>query len=130
MTRYRWLLLVGLLLVAAAALVAFTRVGDPVRVLLTRPRLDGDPAAPTGGASRAVAPGTSTPETPRGDVMVDARRQQLIGVRTEPVTRAPLSQSVRALGLVRPDETRQAEINTKVDGWIRDLYADYTGKAI
>jgi Cu(I)/Ag(I) efflux system membrane fusion protein/cobalt-zinc-cadmium efflux system membrane fusion protein len=37
---------------------------------------------------------------------------------------------VRAVGLVRYDETRQAEINLRVEGWIRDLYVDYTGQPI
>jgi RND family efflux transporter MFP subunit len=31
---------------------------------------------------------------------------------------------------VRSDETRQAEINIKVEGWIRDLNVDYTGQPI
>ena len=28
------------------------------------------------------------------------------------------------------DESRQAEVNTRTDGWIRELYADFTGKPI
>jgi multidrug efflux pump subunit AcrA (membrane-fusion protein) len=130
MTRYRWLLLVALLVAAAAALLAFTRIGDPVRTLLTRRTTEPDSGAGGADTSSSVAPGAPASGIPRGDVVIDPRRQQLIGIRTEPVTRGPLAQSVRAVGLVRPDETRQAEINTKVDGWIRDLYADYTGKAI
>jgi RND family efflux transporter MFP subunit len=34
------------------------------------------------------------------------------------------------VGAVRYDETRQAEINIKVEGWIRDLNVDYTGQSI
>jgi RND family efflux transporter MFP subunit len=129
MTRYRWLLLVVLFLAGTAALLAFTRLGDPVRTLFTR-RAPEPESATRADASGSVAPVAPTSGTARGDVVIDARRQQLIGIRTEPVTRGPLAQGVRAVGLVRPDETRQAEINIKVDGWIRDLFADYTGKAI
>src|SRR5438067_1435735 len=68
--------------------------------------------------------------TPRGSVAIDPRRQQLIGVRTVPVTRAALAQTVRAVGVVRYDETRLADVNLKVEGWIRDLYVDYTGQAV
>ena len=68
--------------------------------------------------------------TPRGSVTIDARRQQLIGVRTVPVTRGSLAQTVRAVGVVRYDETRQSDINLKVEGWIRDLYVDSTGQAV
>ena len=83
---------------------------------------------PDGREMPARAPTPDT--TPRGDVTVDGRRQQLIGVRIETVTRAPIAEDVRAVGIVTYDETRQSEVNTKIDGWIRDLYADSTGKAI
>jgi RND family efflux transporter MFP subunit len=69
-------------------------------------------------------------DTPRAAVDIDARRQQLIGVRTVTVRRAPLSHTVRTVGVVKYDETRQADINLKVEGYIRDLYADYTGQPI
>jgi RND family efflux transporter MFP subunit len=41
-----------------------------------------------------------------------------------------MAPEIRAAGSVTLDETLEAEVNTKVDGWIRDLYADYTGRAI
>ena len=69
-------------------------------------------------------------ETPRADVTIDTRRQQLIGVRTVPAHRMTMAPQLRAAGTIAWDETRQAEINTRVDGWIRDLRADYTGRAI
>jgi membrane fusion protein, copper/silver efflux system len=74
---------------------------------------------------------TSSPvTTPRGTVTIDARRQQLIGVRIVPVMRASLARTVRAVGIVRYDETRQSDVNLKVEGWIRDLYVDSTGQAV
>ncbi|HEY1304274.1 MAG TPA: efflux RND transporter periplasmic adaptor subunit [Vicinamibacterales bacterium] len=66
----------------------------------------------------------------RADVTLDTRRQQLIGVRIVAARRTMLSPEVRAAGTVTFDETRQVEINTRVDGWIRELYADYTGRPI
>jgi RND family efflux transporter MFP subunit len=66
----------------------------------------------------------------RAPVQLDGRRQQLGGVRTVEVTRRALSQSVRATGMVKADETRQADVNMKVDGWIERLYVDYTGRAV
>jgi len=68
--------------------------------------------------------------TPRGPITIDPRRQQLIGVRTVPVAHERLQQTVRTVGVVRYDETRQADINLRVEGWIRDLYVDYTGQPI
>jgi RND family efflux transporter MFP subunit len=83
-------------------------------------------------ASLATNPtAASGPEHTLGaEITVDARRQQLIGVRTVRAYRTTMAPEIRAVGTVAYDETRQAEINTRVDGWIRDLYADYTGRAI
>lgn len=68
--------------------------------------------------------------TPRGDVTIDPRRQQLIGVRVAPVTREPMRHAVRTVGVVRYDETGLADVNLRLEGWIRDLYVDYTGQPI
>jgi len=85
--------------------------------------------------SQAPAPGTSgvsPPEagTPRGDISLDSRRRQLIGVRTTTVARASTSSPIRAVGVVRADETRLTDVNVKVEGWIRDLRVDYTGQPV
>ena len=66
----------------------------------------------------------------RGDVTIDPQRQQLIGVRLAPVTREQMAAVVRTTGVVRYDETRQADVNVKLDGWIRELFVDYTGQFI
>ncbi|MEO7190977.1 MAG: FixH family protein [Vicinamibacterales bacterium] len=66
----------------------------------------------------------------RGPVVIDTRRQQLIGVRTVKATRSNLGQTIRTIGAVRYDETRVVDANIKLDGWIRDLTADYTGRFV
>lgn len=68
--------------------------------------------------------------TPRAEIMIDSRRQQLIGVRTVPVERRALTATVRTVGVVRYDETRLADINLKLEGWLRDLYVDTTGEFV
>ena len=131
MTR-RLALIVGLVVVVAAVIagvLAFTPAGDVLR------GGTGDKAATTGGPTPAPAASPAGDHTmsevpARGEVVIDPRRQQLIGVRTVSVKRATLGHEVRAAGVVRVDETRQSEITSKVDGWIRDLRADYTGRTI
>jgi Cu(I)/Ag(I) efflux system membrane fusion protein len=100
-------------------------------------RTSASPTAPAAATPMAAMPTTNAPTspasaaaTPRGSVTIDARRQQLIGVRIVPVIRESLAQTVRAVGVVRYDETRQSDINLKVEGWIRDLYVDSTGQAV
>ncbi len=68
--------------------------------------------------------------SPRAEINIDLRRQQLLGVRTAPAERRMLTQSIRAVGSVRYDETRLADINVKVDGWVEELHVDYTGQFI
>ena len=76
-------------------------------------------------------PNAGEPVAPaRGDVTIDPRRQQLIGVRTAPVTREPMRHTLRTVGVVRYDETSLADVNLRLEGWIRDLYVDYTGQPI
>ena len=68
--------------------------------------------------------------SPRAEVQIDPRRQQLIGVRTAAVERRALTTPIRAVGTVRYDETRLADVNVKVAGWIEELDVDYTGQFI
>lgn len=120
----RSLLMVALAMAAAliGAVLAFTPAGAILR------GGDDSNAVATSGAPAGDHPMADVPA--RGEVVIDPRRQQLIGVRTVPVRRTSMSHEVRAAGVVRFDETRQAEITTKVDGWIRDLRANYTGRTI
>ena len=80
----------------------------------------------------ATEPQTSpaSETTPRGPITIDARRQQLIGVHTVPATKTALTPTIRAVGSVRSAETKIADVNVKLDGWIRDLFVDYTGQAV
>jgi RND family efflux transporter MFP subunit len=118
-------LIVGVLLAVGAGVYVFrararTTASSPPIVHDTTPNMPAaTPAAP-------VAPQT----TPRGDVTIDPRRQQLIGVKTVAVVRQTVDQNVRTTGAVRYDETKQADVNVKIEGWIRDLYVDYTGQPI
>jgi RND family efflux transporter MFP subunit len=86
-------------------------------------------AVPSGPSPSAAPP--STPATvDRAEVRLDPRRQQLMGVRTLRVARVPLTPVIRAVGVVRYNETRQTDVNMKLEGWIRDLHVNYTGQAV
>jgi len=68
-------------------------------------------------ALRGHAPGT---------VQISPAKQQLIGVRTAPAQAEEVTQTIRAVGLVQIDETRVAHVHTKVSGWVRRVFVDYT----
>ncbi|HZR09019.1 MAG TPA: efflux RND transporter periplasmic adaptor subunit, partial [Myxococcales bacterium] len=63
-------------------------------------------------------------------VRLDPMRQQLIGLRTAPVTRAQIGTAWRTVGRVAVDETRVRRINVKVDGFVEKLYVDFVGKPV
>ncbi len=63
-------------------------------------------------------------------VQIDSQRQQLIGLRLAPVTRAAVGAGWRTVGRVAVDETRVRKINVKVDGFVEKLYVDFVGKPV
>lgn len=67
---------------------------------------------------------------PPGTVKIDAARQQLIGVTYGEVSDEPLFHTIRAVGKVTYDETRIARIHPKIEGWIEQVYVDFTGKQV
>jgi membrane fusion protein, copper/silver efflux system len=61
---------------------------------------------------------------------VSPEKQQLVGIRTAVAEVRPLVKKIRAVGIVTYDETRFAQVFSKVDGWVEKLYVDYTGKLV
>jgi Cu(I)/Ag(I) efflux system membrane fusion protein/cobalt-zinc-cadmium efflux system membrane fusion protein len=112
------------LLVAAAVLVIG---GAGVFLALRGGAADGTAEHAAHEAAPGAAPVNAVP---RVGVALDARRQQLAGVRTARAERAMMAPEIRATGTVAVDETRQTEVNTKLEGWVRDLRADYTGRPV
>jgi len=109
----RWLRLglFGLLLLAAGA-------GS---YLLTR-----KPAAARAGHAHGAAPAADTAR----DVRLSAANEKKIGVVFAQAALAPLSRSVRTVGLVTYDETRVETIAPLIDGLVDRLYVNFTGQAV
>ncbi len=75
---------------------------------------------------RAGAPGVEG----QAAVRIPIRKQQLIGVRTTTVRRAPFVRTIRAVGRVTEDETRLHHVHTKISGWIETLSVNATGERV
>jgi Cu(I)/Ag(I) efflux system membrane fusion protein len=69
-------------------------------------------------------------DTDMKGIKIDPVMVQNIGVKTEEVKRRRLTRSIRTVGNVTYDETRLYNVNTKIMGWVENLYVDYTGKAV
>ena len=114
----------------AIALVA----GVVISVVALRARLwpseDRALMAPAPNAATTPPVDAAAAAVPRGDVIIEPRRQQLIGVKLATATHESMAGAIRTTGVVRYDETRQADVNVKLDGWIRQLFIDYTGQFV
>ena len=72
----------------------------------------------------------ATDPTKAGLLKVSAEKQQLIGVEYGTVELASSSSSFQAVGKVAQDETRVVRIHSKVEGWIEQVHADFTGARV
>ena len=70
--------------------------------------------------------GTTVP----GTVAISPERIQMLGVRTESVTRRSMAHMVRAVGTVAADERRIGVVNPKFEGWIEKLLVNTTGQTV
>jgi membrane fusion protein, copper/silver efflux system len=67
---------------------------------------------------------------PAGAFQINAEKQQLIGVTYGEVSYGRISKTLRAVARLAYDETKIVRIHTKIDGWIENVYVDFTGKQV
>jgi RND family efflux transporter MFP subunit len=73
-------------------------------------------------------------KTPAGnkpsEFVVPVERQQQIGVRYAKVERKPLRHTIRAVGLIVPDKTRNWQFVSRVDGYVQGLDVSAPGELV
>ena len=67
---------------------------------------------------------------PPGTVRIDPGFVQSIGVRTEPVARRDIAQTIRTVGTLAHNDRQIAWVNTKYDGWIENVAVNYLGETV
>ncbi len=70
-----------------------------------------------------------TKET-RVPVTIDASKAQAIGVRLERARREAITQPLRAVATVVPNESLVSHVHTRVAGWLEILYVNTTGQVV
>ena len=73
------------------------------------------------------APGVQAPAAP---VRLDAQSARRIGVTYATVEWGALQAVVRTVGQITFDETRLVNLNPKIEGWVEQLYTDFTGAPV
>lgn len=87
---------------------------------------------PTTLAAEAVVGIAAAGETPgmTGRVPVEAAAAQPLDIRLETIGRESLTETVRAVATIVPDESRISHIHTRVAGWIEHLDVNTTGEIV
>ncbi len=110
----------GAAILAIVLLVAIAAV-----YLLTRGE-SGAAAADMAGHNHGAAPAADSAMP----VMLTAEDARRIGVTYAPVVLGPLATEIRTVAQVTFDETRVKAISPKIDGWVEELYVNYTGQPV
>lgn len=79
-------------------------------------------------ASAAAASASAIPGL--APIDVSAEGISLAGVRTAVAEQGKLARTIRAVGVVRADETRVRHVHTKISGWIEKLFVNFTGEPV
>lgn len=67
-------------------------------------------------------------EVPTVEIPLD--KQQMMELKTVPVTRKSLRKTIRTVGRIEADERKFATVTPKFEGWIEKLYVNYTGSSV
>lgn len=65
-----------------------------------------------------------------GSVTLSPLKQQLSGVRMGVAEVRDMEATIRTVGIVDYDERRLARIHTKFEGWIEELFVNFTGESV
>ena len=75
-------------------------------------------------------PGTPAAGADTAGVPVNRTEAERLGITFARASERPITTSVRAVGVLKYAEPRQAYVNARVNGWVEKLYADYVGKPV
>lgn len=128
---YLAIAVVSLALGAGATWLGLRGQRTATPVTATAPVTPATPAEHAGHeAAGAGAAGDTATAGAAKAVYISPARQQLIGVRTAEITHRALETTIRTVGVMAFDETRVAQIHTKIAGWIDRVMVDSIGKGV
>src|SRR5450631_1248555 len=124
--------LLGIVLVGAVIAGAARHVHGTEQSGSTNPMPDDMPGMDMPAKPKPASPAAASSAPPSGyaDINVNQDVQQRIGVTVGRVEQTPLTMSIRAVGIVRPDETRVAHVHLKTEGWVEKLFVAYNGQKV
>ncbi|MBI5450692.1 MAG: efflux RND transporter periplasmic adaptor subunit [Gammaproteobacteria bacterium] len=91
---------------------------------------DMDSAPPLQEIQAAGGKAAAKTEAPRVPIEVPVAKQARIGLKVIKAERKKVEHTIRTVGTVTADQTREAHVHTKINGWIERVYADYVGRPV
>jgi len=125
MTLFRWIVLLMVLTLAGVTFLQQERL-----LKQTSSRDTGQPSTMSGQATGEEPTRSGAGNLPVGAFQIAPEKQQLIGVKYGEVEYKPVSRMLRAVGRVAYDETKITRIHPKIEGWIEQVFVDFTGKQV
>jgi Cu(I)/Ag(I) efflux system membrane fusion protein len=116
-----------------SAVVTAAVIGSALWIQHSRGAWPFEPAlAPVPTLQEMVPAATTGVERKHDRVPVDVTSDtaQALGIRLEAVSRQSLTQDVRAVATVVPDESRISHAHTRVSGWVEQLDVNTTGEMV
>jgi multidrug efflux pump subunit AcrA (membrane-fusion protein) len=84
----------------------------------------------TGNKLEPVFAESGQSSVPPGAIKISPERQQIIGVKFATVEADTTTRSIRAVGKVSADETRVGHVHTRIEGWIEQVFVNFTGDVV
>ena len=81
-------------------------------------------------AASAADEAAGPPVAGRAMVALSPERRQLLGVRSEAITRRHLDRTIRTVGRVAMDERRLHHVHTKYEAYVEKLYVNFIGQMV
>lgn len=111
--------------------VQHQRQGWPFSIAPHPPAAAQNPAAAAGDMAGMDMSGETAVNPPsRVAIDVAAETLQTLGVHIQAVRREALTDTIRAVATVAPDESRISHVHTRVAGWVEQLDVNRTGETV
>lgn len=72
----------------------------------------------------------SKPEEARVPIEVPVEKQAKMGLKVAKAEKKEVEHTIRTVGTITADQTREVRVHTKIKGWIERMHADYVGKPV
>lgn len=88
-------------------------------------------SSPATKPAPATLPKASVPlQEERVPLEIPSAQQEKMGLKTTIAKKENIEHTIRTVGTVTADETKEAHVHTKINGWVEKVQADFVGKPV